>query len=1789
MKCSFFKFGIILLIVLFFGCEFNTVNTTSNDEENSTSVVLSAPVISPASGDYSEGFKEISITCGNEGGGVNLYYTTNGETPTASDPRYIGPFKIIGSKTVKAIAISGKKQSSVSTANYNLNAGKTASQLGVVTGTVNLSSSLSEKTISSLKNTTIYIYSDDIPGVVKTCNVGETYYFDGLDSTKLYSIYFSNVEPGTIHGTKSSREAQETTYDENGTAIVAKEIQVTPADGSGIVVDVDLTATGKISGVAKRYDVSGDEESDHSGIVVYIPGTSYSAYTDSNGNFTMSGIPQGKHTVRAQYAGYSYAEKNNVILEAKTSDVPKTAIEEEFVLAFGKGIVKGSVVFSDATSSSTFSGIDVVITDSTNKYTYSTSTNSSGAFSMTDVYPGTYTAEISKDGYESATIIDISVVGANITSIPLTSLQLIGGSLSGSITADGKTDLSGISILAQNEDEKSFFTITDSNGNFKLEKISPGNNYTISASYAGYKTSRISGIVVTIGGNIENIQIPQMKKSTYSITGKVLLEGEETGFEGTKILISDTMTLKSVANSVTGTDGTFTVSDIEVGEYFVTASRTGYLTDNSTVVSVGSSSIATAKDITLKNALGSVKGTVLMEDAVDNAGISILVINQTESNVTYSTVTDSEGNYSLGGIKPGSYKVQATKSGFNNGYSDAFHVSAGQTSSISKVSLSISVRSIFGKIVLEGRTDFSGIKITATNISKPSEIYSALSNSSGIFALSGMTPGEYILSYSYDGYVSVTSKTISLESDSSLNLDEVKLLKATGKIAGIVNLEGCTDHSGIQVSLVGTDCIYTTKSDGAYEFSVPSGNYPGGVRFSKEDFQLTAKADTITVLTDSTYGVLTVEMKATANTLKGVIDLVASEDDSGILVSVDEYPEIKAVTTASDGSWILEHVPVNAEKFVTVRFSRENTPDVTSQIKIIPCDFINLGKLEMIPNAANLTGHVYLTDMTDHQNITVTITTEGKDDIVAKTSSDGTFKITNILSTGSHNVTFHKNGWTAKSITIDDFEPLEDRVLSDDIYLVDETSPVLETVIINSGANYSNSSKVHIDLTSKEIGSGNSKMAVQVIRFVDGVEKPAYPLNKPWQNYVAGFDYDLKDLGDSIFTGNGTYKIVVTLKDIAGNESESKYQAITITDLITTVSGVLTSDTLHWTKEKSPYLVEADTLVSEGQTLVIDAGTEVRFAGNYSITVSGGIEARGTRDEKILFTRSNDYNGTWDSIAVSGGILSYADDLSYISGNIFEYCEFEYGTLNLGEATYVNHCIFSNATSKNEWGSTSYKYVTVRSSSVIINSELNDGLNSDYSYNYSLPVVINNKIFTYLSLNWCVNFKNNTVENLLMDEWGNNGIDFFHIDYGIIAKNKFINSSIAWSSRVPFFANGFEDCSGTIIKATYGISTEKSLDLTGNYWGKSQTEELETKGAGQNYSFVSDYYDDFNYTKLDVSNYLTELPENVGYLGDDFSLDTSPEIYVSLKNGASYSDEDGKVDYSVCFYDLGGISLYKIYLNDALLESDSSEIRFSRTLNIPYMAAGSYTLKAYAKDKSGNEVTKTVAFTINREASDKSNLAGTSWDAITGQPLKDERTTYLWHLDASGSEANDMNATLSSYTNVMDGFGGGSSRSVETYNSIPFDVSSNAFTFEYWIKGSNSYNKPYLQFNKAGSFYIGDNSIQLSYKDGDSTIHNSYSSFSSASDGNWHHVAKVYGTTYVATYIDGVLSSFTDGISITLNNSDEKLHIYMCYADAVDEVRISNAARSADEIASYYKAAKQAFDKSYGSLGGIIY
>ena len=86
-------------------------------------------------------------------------------------------------------------------------------------------------------------------------------------------------------------------------------------------------------------------------------------------------------------------------------------------------------------------------------------------------------------------------------------------------------------------------------------------------------------------------------------------------------------------------------------------------------------------------------------------------------------------------------------------------------------------------------------------------------------------------------------------------------------------------------------------------------------------------------------------------------------------------------------------------------------------------------------------------------------------------------------------------------------------------------------------------------------------------------------------------------------------------------------------------------------------------------------------------------------------------------------------------------------------------------------------------------------------------------------------------------------------------------------------------------------------------------------------------------------------------------------------------------------------------------------------------------------------------------------------------------------------------------------------------------------------------------------------------------------------------MAYVYGSNYVASYVDGILTSYSNNMNIEMYNSTKKLYIYSDSNrfDAVDELRISNVARSADEIAAYYKDASEVMNKSTGSLDAIVY
>ena len=61
-----------------------------------------------------------------------------------------------------------------------------------------------------------------------------------------------------------------------------------------------------------------------------------------------------------------------------------------------------------------------------------------------------------------------------------------------------------------------------------------------------------------------------------------------------------------------------------------------------------------------------------------------------------------------------------------------------------------------------------------------------------------------------------------------------------------------------------------------------------------------------------------------------------------------------------------------------------------------------------------------------------------------------------------------------------------------------------------------------------------------------------------------------------------------------------------------------------WDKVDGEYVVVGNITLNSGNTLTIDPGVIVKFAGNHTFNVGGNLQALGTSGDKIIFTSIND-------------------------------------------------------------------------------------------------------------------------------------------------------------------------------------------------------------------------------------------------------------------------------------------------------------------------------------------------------------------------------------------------------------------------------------------------------------------------------------------------------------------------------------------------------------------------------------
>lgn len=289
--------------------------------------------------------------------------------------------------------------------------------------------------------------------------------------------------------------------------------------------------------------------------------------TAANGSYALNNLPAGTTTINASLTGFQSGSASVTVVTATTTSAPT------ITLVSGSGTITGIVQSSSGTA---ISGATVGYGGG------STTTNSSGGYTLTGVPTGTVQLVASASGFQSVsqsvTVNGGATSTANFTLIPVTA-----GSVTGKVT-----NISNGAILAgATVTWSGGSATTNSSGIYTMTNVTAGSQ-NITASASGY-LPRTSAVTVASGATVTlNFQLATAGK----ITAKVVTSSGAA-------VAGATVTIKGgvIATTVTGssnTSGLFTTNWIPVGTYTVTVSKSGFATQSkSATVTAGGNTTVT--------------------------------------------------------------------------------------------------------------------------------------------------------------------------------------------------------------------------------------------------------------------------------------------------------------------------------------------------------------------------------------------------------------------------------------------------------------------------------------------------------------------------------------------------------------------------------------------------------------------------------------------------------------------------------------------------------------------------------------------------------------------------------------------------------------------------------------------------------------------------------------------------------------------------------------------------------------------------------------------------------------------------------------------------------------------------------------------------------------------------------------------------------------------------------------------------------------------------------------------
>ena len=635
--------------------------------------------------------------------------------------------------------------------------------------------------------------------------------------------------------------------------------------------------------------------------------------TDADGNYTIGGLVPGDYKIRARrpvgagdvyyiaqfYDGEQIFDDATVVVVSAGTTIPDVDL----------ALVKGGAVSGTVTDGATGLGIPnmriraSLLDAGGNEIGGSGArTDDEGNYLITGMPPGgyklqaccqrggdVYAVEYYQDRFNFDTA-DVVVISVEVTTEVDFALD-VGGTISGNVyLADGTTPVANLHVFAEDFDTGEWMsgTNTDATGAYTL--VLPTGSYRVRAcaecsEEAGGLVDEFwqeasahgdaTAVAVTAPNDTSSIDFTLASGGT--ISGHVYLADGTTPVDDLHVFAEDFDTGEWKAGANTDADGSYTLV-LLTGSYRVRAcaacsEETGGLVDefwqeasahgDATAVAVTAPNDTPNIDFTLASG-GTISGTVT--DAVTGEGIANFQINvdrvdsSGNSEGRSRTETDADGNYSIGGLVPGDYKIRARRSADGSGpyYIAQFYSGAEffDDAQIVVVPAGVTVPGI--DFALEKGGAISGtVTDQATGLGIANMRVNAIlldagggevgrqgarTDADGNYIVTGLLPGDYklqaccqrggdvyVAEYYQDRLTFDTADVVVISVEVTTDVDFA--LEVGGTISGQVYLaDGTTPVANLHVFAVDFATGEwvagdNTDADGAYKLVLPTGSY----------------------------------------------------------------------------------------------------------------------------------------------------------------------------------------------------------------------------------------------------------------------------------------------------------------------------------------------------------------------------------------------------------------------------------------------------------------------------------------------------------------------------------------------------------------------------------------------------------------------------------------------------------------------------------------------------------------------------------------------------------------------------------------------------------------------------------------------------------------------------------------------------------------------------------------------------------------------------------------------------